>query len=165
MGKNNGGHQERSRKFMGKLRTAEWWPRSDRGQAGRSNFFKLRPAAGGQVVVLSFAGGLTLSAANYPPPNCGLERTSRFRRWHRPSKDLVSGVWRFFFFVRTTIVASLDGQQDVQCSKVHLLAEKSWTVDDMQGPWASPSNVRGLRPGRPHNLPQVRFLSLQVFVT
>ena len=104
----------------------------------------------------------------YPPPNCGLERTSRFRRWHRPSKDLfravVSGVWRFFFFVRTTIVASLDGQQDVQCSKVHLLAERSWT-DDMQGPWASPSNVRGLRPGRPHNLPQVRFLCLQVFVT
>ena len=96
----------------------------------------------------------------YPPPNCGLERTSRFRRWHRPSKDLVSGVWRFFFFVRTTIVASLNGQQDVQCSKVHLLAEKSWTVDDMQGPRASPSNVRGLRPGRPHNLPQVRFLSL-----
>ena len=38
----------------------------------------------------------------YPPPNCGLERTSRFQRWHRPSKDLfrgvVSGVWRFFFF-------------------------------------------------------------------
>ena len=42
--------------------------------------------------------------------------------------------------------------------KVHLLAETSWT-DDMQGPWASPeaSNVRGLRPGRPHNLQQVRF--------
>ena len=61
----------------------------------------------------------------YPPPNCGLERTSRFRRWHRPSKDLfrgvVSGVWRFFF-VRATIVASLDGKQDVQCSKVHPLA-------------------------------------------
>ena len=34
----------------------------------------------------------------------------------------------------------------------------------LQGPWASPSNVCGLRPGRPHNLPQVRFLSLQVFV-
>ena len=38
----------------------------------------------------------------YPPPNCGLERTSRIQRWHRPSKDLfrgmVSGVWRFFFF-------------------------------------------------------------------
>ena len=106
----------------------------------------------------------------YPPPNCGLERTSYFRRWHRPSKDLfrgvVSGVRRFFFFFfgRTTIVASLDGQQDVQCSKVHLLAERSWT-DDMQRPWASPSNVGGLRPGRPQNLPQVRFLSLQVFVT
>ena len=31
----------------------------------------------------------------------------------------------FFFFVRTTIVASLDWQQDVQCSKVRLLAERS----------------------------------------
>ena len=68
----------------------------------------------------------------YPPPNCGLERTSRFQRWHRPSKDpfrgVVGGVWRFllFFFVRTTIIASLDGQQDVQCSKVRLLAGRSW---------------------------------------
>ena len=37
----------------------------------------------------------------YPQPNCGLERTFRFRSWHRPSKDLfrgvVGGVWRFFF--------------------------------------------------------------------
>ena len=31
----------------------------------------------------------------------------------------------FFFLVRTTIVASRDGQQDVQCSKVRLLAERS----------------------------------------
>ena len=38
----------------------------------------------------------------YPPPNCGLERTSRFQRWHRPSKDLFRGVVKrrlaFFFF-------------------------------------------------------------------
>ena len=27
------------------------------------------------------------------------------------------------------------------------------------------TSIRGLRPGRPHNLPQVRFLCLQVFVT
>ena len=64
----------------------------------------------------------------YPPPNSGLERTSRFRRWHRPSKDLfrgvVSAVWLFFFSVRAAIVASLDGQQDVQCSKEHLLAAR-----------------------------------------
>ena len=60
-GENNGGHQERSRKFMGKPRTAEWWPRSDRGQAGRSNFFQAEPAAGGQVVVLSFADWWTHS--------------------------------------------------------------------------------------------------------
>ena len=33
VGKNNGGHQERSRKYMGEPRTAEWWPRRvDRGQ-------------------------------------------------------------------------------------------------------------------------------------
>ena len=70
-------------------------------------------------------------ASLYPPSNCGLERTSRFRRWHRPSKDLfrevVSGVWRFPPpppLYRATIVASLDGQQDVQCSKVHLLAAR-----------------------------------------
>ena len=44
----------------------------------------------------------------YPPPNCGPVRTSRFRRWHRSWKDLfcgvVSGAWRFVFFVRATIV-------------------------------------------------------------
>ena len=49
----------------------------------------------------------------YPPPNCGLERTSRFRRWHRPSKDLfrgvVSGVSCFFFrlfhdFLQRTLI-------------------------------------------------------------
>ena len=87
------------------------------GQAGRSNFFKLSLQLGDQVVVLSFADWWT----HYPPPNCGLERNSRLRRWHRPSKDLfrgvISGVWRFFFFfVGTAIVASLNGQQDVQCS-------------------------------------------------
>ena len=49
VGKNNGCHQERSRKFMGKPRTAEWWPRSACGQAGRSNFFKLSLQLGGQV--------------------------------------------------------------------------------------------------------------------
>ena len=158
---------------MGKPRTAECWPRSD----PRPIVAKLVEATfsswacswgpGGCFVVCWLVDSL------YPPPNWGLERTSRFQRWHRPSKDLfrgvVSGVWRFFFFffffffVRTTIVASLDWQQDVQCSKVRLLAERSWT-DDMQGPWAFPSNVRSLRAGRPHNLPQVRFLSLQVFV-
>ena len=149
---------------MGKPRTAEWWPRSD-PRPFVAKFFEATFSSwacswgpGGCFVVCWLVDSL------YPPPNCGLERTSRFQRWHRPSKDLfrevVSGVWRFFFFfVGTTIVASLDWQQDVR-----LLAERSWT-DDMQGPWASPSNVRGLRAGRPHNLPQVRFLSLQVFVT
>ena len=75
-----------------------------------------------------------------------------------------SGWRRFFFSLELPSSASLDGQQDVQCQKVHLLAERSWT-NHMQGTWASPSNVRGLRSGRSHNLPQVCFLSLQVFVT
>ena len=44
------------------------------GQACRSNFFKLRMQL--QVVVLSCADWWT----HYPPPNCGLERTSRLRR-------------------------------------------------------------------------------------
>ena len=40
---------------------------------------------GGGVVVLSFADWWT----HYPPPNCGLEKTSRLLRWHRPLiKDL-----------------------------------------------------------------------------
>ena len=151
---------------MGKPRTAEWWPRSNRGQAGRSsriNFFKLSLQLGARwLFCCLLTGGLTLSAA-------------KLRTWEKISLPTLaptlkrsfswSGkrclVFFFFFFVRTTIVESLDGQQDVQCSKVRLLAERSWT-DDMQGPWASPSNVRGLRAGRPHNLPQVRFLSLQV---
>ena len=151
---------------MGKPRTAEWWPRSDRGQAGRSNFFKLSLQLGARWLFCRLlTGGLTLSAA-------------KLRTWENISLPTLaptlkrsfswSGKRRlaFFFFARTTIVASLDWQQDVQCSKVRLLAERSWT-DDIQGPWAlaSPSNVRGLLAGRPHNLPQVRFLSLQVFVT
>ena len=102
-------------------------PRSDCGQAGRSNFFRLSLQLGARWL---FHVVSLLVSALYPTPNCGLERTSRFRRWHRPSKDffreVVSGVWRFFFSVRATIVASLVGQQrDVQCSKVHLLAKKS----------------------------------------
>ena len=148
-------------------RTAEWWPRSDRGQAGRSNFFKLSLQLGARWLFCRLlTGGLTLSAA-------------KLRTWENISlptlaptlKRFFGGVVKrrlafffFFFFGRTTIVASLDGQQDVQCSKLRLLAERSWT-DGMQGPWASPSNVRCLRAGRPHNLPQVRLLSLQVFVT
>ena len=77
MGKNNGGHQERSQKFMGEPHTAV--PLNDDrapivaqgGQAGRSNFFKLSLQLKSQVVVLSFADW-----THYPPPNCGLERTS-----------------------------------------------------------------------------------------
>ena len=94
--------------------------------------FQAEPAAGGQVVVVSFAdwwtrlltGGLTLSAAKlrtlreHLASDLGTDPQKIFFR------GVVSGVWRFFF-VRTTIVASLDGQQDVQCSKVHLLAERS----------------------------------------
>ena len=87
--------------------------------------FQAEPAAGGRVVVLSLADWWTHSIRRQ---TADLERTSRFRRWHRLSKHLfcgvVSGVWRFFFFVRATIVASLDGKQDVQCSKVHFLAAR-----------------------------------------
>ena len=145
------------------------WPRSDRGQAGRSNFFKLSLQLGGQVVVLSFADWWTHSIRRqtadlreHLASNAGIgPQKIFFVEW----KAAFGGFFFFFFFfVRTTTVASLDGQQDVQCSKVRLLAERSWT-DDMQGPWAPPSNVRDLRAGRPHNLPQVRFLSRQVFVT
>ena len=48
---------------MGKPRTAEWWPRSDRGQAASwsKQHFQAEPAAGGQVVVLSFADWWTHS--------------------------------------------------------------------------------------------------------
>ena len=153
---------------MGKPRTAEWWPRSDRSQAGRSsrsNFFKLSLQLGARWLFCRLlTGGLTLSAAklrtwekiSLPTLAPTLKRSFSWSGERR----LVFFFFFFFFFVRTTIVASLDGQQDVQCSKVRLLAERSWT-DDMQGPWASPSNVRGLRAGRPHNLKQVCFF-LQV---
>ena len=95
--------------------------------AKAKQFFKLSLQLGGQVVVLSFAYWWT----HYPPPNCGLEGFSRHQRSHRPSRDLfrrvVSGVWlffvSFFFFVGITIVASPDGQQDVQCFEVQLLVD------------------------------------------
>ena len=49
---------------MGKPRTAEWWPRSDRGQAGRSNFFKLSLQLGARWLFCRLlTGGFTLSAA------------------------------------------------------------------------------------------------------
>ena len=51
-----------------------------------------------------------------------------------------------FFLVRTTIVESLHGQQDVQCSKVHLLAETSWTDDKCKGPGLSVSFERPRSP-------------------
>ena len=70
------------------------WPRRP---SWSKQHFQAEPAAGAKVVVLSFADWWT----HYPPPNCGLERTSRLRRWHWPSKDLfrgaIRGVWRFFF--------------------------------------------------------------------
>ena len=56
------------------------------------------------------------------PPQTAVftDRTFRLRLRFRPSKDsfreVVSGVFElaFLFFVGTTIVVSLDGQQDVQ---------------------------------------------------
>ena len=159
---------------MGKPRTAEWWPRSDRGQACRSNFFKLSLQLGARGLFCRLlTGGLTLSAAKLRTwENISLPTLAPTlkRSFSWSGKRRLAFFFSFFFlFVRTTIVASLDGQQDVQCSKVHFLAERSWT-DDMQGPWASPSNVRGLRAGRPHNLPQLRHKcvswdGLQVFDT
>ena len=48
-----------------------------------------------------------------------------------PFREVVSGVlcWRSFFFFRNyhRHVSTLDGQQDVPCSKVHLLTERNWT--------------------------------------
>ena len=51
----------------------------------------------------------------------------------------------------------------MQCSKVHLLAARE-ELNRRHARALSVSFER-LRPGRPHNLPQVCFLSLQVFVT
>ena len=55
----------------------------------------------------------------YPPPNCELERTSRFRRWHRPSRSFSwSGKRRlaFFFSVKATLVTSRMSRWTAGCA-------------------------------------------------
>ena len=131
VGKNNGGHQERSRKFIGEPRT-EWWPRFDR-QSWPKQLFQAEHAAGGPCTLgWLFCRLLTgavdsLSAAKLRPwekfsPPTLAPTIKRSVSWS-DNRRLA-----FFFFVGSTTVTSPDGQQDVQCSKVHLLAERSWTV-------------------------------------
>ena len=56
--------KDRGNSWVSRPRTAEWWPRSDRGQAGRSNFFKLSLQLGARWLFCRLlTGGLTLSAA------------------------------------------------------------------------------------------------------
>ena len=111
---------------MGEPRTAEWWPRSDRSR--RSSWSK-------QLVEATFSswacswgprwlfcrlltGGLTirqLTAAlrEHLPSDVGTDREKIFFvKWYAV---LVFGVF-FFFFIRTTIVASLDDCDSSMCS-------------------------------------------------
>ena len=106
-----------------------------------------------QVVVLSFADWWT----HYLLPNCGLERNSRLRRWHRLSKDLFhgvkSGVWRSFFFHWNyhRRVSTWTAGCAVFKSAPSGREELNRHVRAMSVSF----EIRGLRPGRPHNLPKV----------
>ena len=110
--------QAAHRWMMTALRSLPSWSRQ---------LFQAEPASGGGWLFCRLlTGGLTLSAAklrtweNISLPTLAptFKRSSSWSGRRR--------LWFFFFFVRTTIVASLDGQQDVQCSKVRLLAGRSW---------------------------------------
>ena len=120
----------------------EWWPCSDRGQGSQ--------AGRGESVEATFSSCSWLLCIL---PELIVEATGL--AVHRKLRSLLPEhfasyfvfdrekilfvkwwaaclCWRFFF-VGTTIVVSLDGQQDVQFSKGHLPAERNWT-DICKGP-------------------------------
>ena len=85
---------------MGKPRTAEWWPRSDRGQAGRSNFsVKLSLQLGARWLFCRLlTGGLTLSAAKLRTTE-NISLPTLAPTLERFFRGVVSGVGVFFFFL------------------------------------------------------------------